>query len=193
MKKGFTLIELLIVIGIIAVLATAVLLVLNPAQILAETRDTQRFSDLDTLKNALALYATTVSPVVIPFVVNTCTDQSAPTYWTSVAGSASPFVATTPARVESSNHSRSTAGTGWVPVQLDNVSGGSPLSTLPQDPTGTTTYYYSFACNNTNKTFELDANLESTKYTAGATNKEINTADGGDNDLYYEIGTKLTL
>ena len=35
MKKGFTLIELVIVIGILAILATVVVLVLNPAQLLA--------------------------------------------------------------------------------------------------------------------------------------------------------------
>jgi prepilin-type N-terminal cleavage/methylation domain-containing protein len=40
--KGFTLIELLIVIAILAILATAVVLVLNPAQILAQARDAQR-------------------------------------------------------------------------------------------------------------------------------------------------------
>ena len=65
MKKGFTLIELLIVIGILAILATVVVLVLNPAQLLAQARDSQRMSDLGSLKNAIALYlATADSPTV---------------------------------------------------------------------------------------------------------------------------------
>lgn len=38
-RKGFTLIELLIVIGILAVLATAVIMVLNPAELLKQARD----------------------------------------------------------------------------------------------------------------------------------------------------------
>ncbi len=60
--KGFTLIELLIVIAILAILATAVVLVLNPAQILAQARDSQRISDLSSVKSAIALYlATTTS------------------------------------------------------------------------------------------------------------------------------------
>ncbi|MGC9603258.1 MAG: prepilin-type N-terminal cleavage/methylation domain-containing protein, partial [Minisyncoccia bacterium] len=38
-EASFTLIELLVVIGILGVLATAVVLVLNPAQLLAQARD----------------------------------------------------------------------------------------------------------------------------------------------------------
>ncbi|MGC9603563.1 MAG: type II secretion system protein, partial [Minisyncoccia bacterium] len=41
---GFTLIELLVVIGILGTLATAVVLVLNPAQLLAQARDSTRLS-----------------------------------------------------------------------------------------------------------------------------------------------------
>src|SRR3989344_7161042 len=60
MSKGFTLIELLIVIAILAILATVVVLVLNPATILAETRDSQRVADLDTIRSAINLYLATV-------------------------------------------------------------------------------------------------------------------------------------
>ena len=61
MKKGFTLIELLIVIAILAILATTVVLVLNPAQILAQARDAQRISDLSSIKSAIALYLATAT------------------------------------------------------------------------------------------------------------------------------------
>ena len=47
-KKGFTLIELLIVIAIIAILAVVVVLVLNPAELLRQSRDSQRLSDIST-------------------------------------------------------------------------------------------------------------------------------------------------
>ncbi len=55
-KKGFTLIELLIVIAIIALLATAVVLILNPVRILKSARDTQRISDIAQLQKALELF-----------------------------------------------------------------------------------------------------------------------------------------
>ena len=41
-RSGFTLIELLVVIAIIAILAVVVILTLNPAQLLAQARDSTR-------------------------------------------------------------------------------------------------------------------------------------------------------
>ena len=54
--KGFILLELLIVIAILAILTTVIILVLNPAEALRKTRDTQRVTDLDNLKSVLLLY-----------------------------------------------------------------------------------------------------------------------------------------
>jgi prepilin-type N-terminal cleavage/methylation domain-containing protein len=47
MRSGFTLIELLIVIAIIAILSVVVVLALNPAEMLRESRDNNRVSDMD--------------------------------------------------------------------------------------------------------------------------------------------------
>ena len=55
-KKGFTLIEILVVIGIIALLATIVLIAINPARQFAQARDTQRVSNLNTLLNGVGQY-----------------------------------------------------------------------------------------------------------------------------------------
>jgi len=52
-NKGFTLIEILVVIGIIAVLATIVLIAINPARQFAQARDTQRVSNLNVILNAV--------------------------------------------------------------------------------------------------------------------------------------------
>lgn len=52
-KKGFTLIEVLIVIGIIAILATVVLVAVNPSRQFALARNTQRTSNLNALLNAI--------------------------------------------------------------------------------------------------------------------------------------------
>lgn len=52
-KGGFTLIEILVVIGLIAILATIVLIAINPARQFAQARNTQRVSNLNTILNAI--------------------------------------------------------------------------------------------------------------------------------------------
>ena len=60
-KKGFTLLELLIVIAILSILGAIVIFLLNPAETLKKARDSQRISDLSTIKTALGIYMTSVS------------------------------------------------------------------------------------------------------------------------------------
>lgn len=52
-QKGFTLIELLIVIALIAILAAAVIIGLNPARQFAQARNSQRWSHTNAILNAV--------------------------------------------------------------------------------------------------------------------------------------------
>lgn len=52
-KRGFTLIEILLVIGLIAILAAIVIIAINPARQFAQARNTQRFSDVNAILNAV--------------------------------------------------------------------------------------------------------------------------------------------
>lgn len=183
MKKGFTLVELLIVIAIVAVLATAVTLVLNPAELLKQARDSNRIGDVESIHSAIGLYLSSVSSTTWP-------GTAASTTCTSAGSAPYPFGGSCP--IASSN--RAVDGTGWVPVRFSDIPGGTPLAILPLDPINNTTYFYAFRSSSTG-IYELNAKLESAKYaTAGsADNKMANSSDGGNNDSWYEVGTSLSL
>ena len=58
LQKGFTLIELLVVIAVLGVLATIVLLAVNPGEQLARARDTSRVAAVTQLGRSLQAYYT---------------------------------------------------------------------------------------------------------------------------------------
>ncbi|GIW65988.1 MAG: hypothetical protein KatS3mg094_507 [Candidatus Parcubacteria bacterium] len=53
-KRAFTLIEVLLVIGIIVLLAGAIIVAINPARQFQKTRNTQRTTDTLAIRNAIA-------------------------------------------------------------------------------------------------------------------------------------------
>lgn len=181
-KKGFTLLELLIVIGVLAILATATVLVLNPVEILRQSRDATRVSDLASIKNALGVYITGIDSPDLDGGTTSC----ATLCYENAASVTANCDGRHGTKTTTEDSTREVDGNGWIPVDFTDIPGGSPLAVLPIDPTNDADYFYSYACDNTNKTFELDVAFESTKY---MTTEDYDGTDGGNSTLFYEIGT----
>jgi prepilin-type N-terminal cleavage/methylation domain-containing protein len=213
-SEGFTLLELLIVITIIAILSVALVFVLNPAETLAKSRDTQRMSDLSTLKTALGVYLTsTTTPLLDNVDNNKCLGGSgAKTVWVSAdTGSAGTLGTTYPAGFTAWGQKATAAasapvdGTGWLPVKLSSLIGGSPISNMPVDPVNkivvgnsslltpkNAALDYRYSCRFSPLSFEIDAKLESSAYGVGGADDKA-AKDGGNNPNLYEVGTDLTI
>ena len=177
--SSFTLIELLIVIGILAILVAAVVVVLNPAQLLAQARDSKRQQDLSALNQALnTVYAldqtisfgtSSIVYTSLPDSSSTCGSwglPSLPTGWTYNCVPTSTL--------------QNTNGTGWIPVNF-KTTGVVSLSALPTDPvnTSSTGLYYTYASGGS---FQLASHFESSKFQA---------TEGS--DAMYTVGSNLSL
>ncbi len=188
-EKGFTLIELLIVIGILAVLATVVIIVINPTELVKQARDSTRLSDLGVLNTGLLTAQTqgisffgtsSIIYVSISDSTSTCANlglPSLPSGW-----SYNCVASSTLTKVN---------GTGWVPVNFTQMTIGSPLSNLPIDPVNTTSSgeYYTYVAGGS---WDLTAFPESDKYKMGGSNDKTSKDNGAYPEL-YEIGSNLTL
>lgn len=187
-RKGFTLIELLIVIAIIAILATAVILLLNPAALLAQARDSQRISDLDTMKSAIALWQSTTG-------ASLGGSASACYFYNPVSPAVSPAAncdGRHVGRTTTANTSTAIDGTGWIfGPDFRTTPGGSPLSVLPRDPKPDSTHFYSYATDGVGQ-YEIDANMESSRYAQGGSD-DAESTDGGNIPGVREVGNVTSL
>jgi prepilin-type N-terminal cleavage/methylation domain-containing protein len=194
-RSGFTLIELLVVIAIIAILSVVVILSLNPAELLRQARDSNRISDMATLKSALSLFEADVATSSVSALgsstilydsgnaglVLATFDGTNTAMWGYV-------LADTTALVSSTN--RSVSGSGWIPTNLSAISSGAPIGALPVDPVNNASFTYSFLASST--VFKLATKMESVKYNSGGGGDVVST-DGGNSSTTYEQGTSLAL
>lgn len=207
---GFTLLELLIVIAIIAILSVALVIVLNPAETLKKARDAQRISDLSTIKTAMGLYMTSVANPILGGASNDMCKETASGAWASGDKIAYSLPSGTPITAPTFDGSSEvdalqvsnpslTDGTGWIPVDFSDITGGSPISNLPVDPVNKITslsavassdLVYRYGCSVSPLAYEINAQLESAAYTVDDNKR---TSDGGNNTSLYETGTNLLI
>ena len=200
--KGFTLLELLIVIAILAVLSAVLILILNPAETMKKSRDSQRMSDLATMKSAIGMYLTTVTPVNLTSDTpanDRCVGNTNSVFYSLGTITDTTVAASGISAAVVSGSDASVDGTGWLPIDFTGISGGSPISNLPVDPLNTvdtltdvanTDFVYRYVCDEDDSTFEINATLESTAFTS---DDDKRASDGGDHATMYEVGTKLTI
>ncbi|MDP2705848.1 MAG: LamG-like jellyroll fold domain-containing protein [bacterium] len=188
-NNSFTLIELLVVIAILAILSVAVILVINPADIIKQSRDTNRLTDLNNLNKALGVFLVT-NPTDF-------TGTSTIVYVSLPAASAGtcPGLPALPAgysyKCVTSSTLIKTDGTGWIPINFDNVSYGSPIQKLPVDPvnSSSTGQYYTYMMGGS---WHLTAVIESDRNKMGGSNDRA-SIDGGSYPDLLEVGTNFNL
>lgn len=85
LRSAFTLIELLLVLAIITILATIVLIAINPPRNLAQSNNAQRRSDVNAILNAVHQYAIDNSGI-IPSAITSGSTEICRTDATSCSG-----------------------------------------------------------------------------------------------------------
>ena len=169
-SRGFTLVELLVVLGIFAVVGTAIVLVLNPAELLKQSRDANRVSSLATLRKAIGLFQannSAPSALGIPNTIYVSLPDSDPACSNLHLGPAA-----FPYRCANNGDLLKTDGTGWLPIDFAAVPSAS-ISSLPRDPLNQhdpedthNDFFYMYATDGLGH-YEINAKTESAKYNGG--------------------------
>ncbi len=182
-NKAFTLLELLIVIGVLATLATVVILVLNPAELLKQSRDAKRLSEIKVIDDAIRLY--TFNSNTLYYGTSSVVYLSLPSSnsnCSSYTGLPSLSSGWTYACKPESDY-RKVDGTGWIPVNFSSTQAGPSLAILPVDPINNSSYYYAYIPGS----WSLTTKIESIKFIPTAQN------DGGYDLNRFELGSNLAL
>ena len=135
----------MVVTTILATLATTTLVTLNPVELLAQMRDSQRITTIGMLRDAVSLLVAD-RPVTTSLAVTNLVHISLPSIHQNCAD-----IAGLPALPTGQTYRCVTAerltnidGTGWIPLDFRGITDGSPFATLPVDPINTSTSFYSF-------------------------------------------------
>lgn len=164
--KGFTLVELLVVIAIIAILASVVILIINPLELMRRSRDSIRLKDLDNLQQAINVTLQEGSMSLSPVSILCKSSGSYPCTGSSNSGT------------------RATNGSGWIKADLASQNSVT-VPTLPIDPVNNSEFHYTYCADN--DLYELNAVMESDQLRAKM------FMDGGNAADLYEVGSSYTL
>jgi len=156
---GFTLVELLVVVAILGILMGAVVLAINPAEMMRKSRDATRLSDMVSLRQALDF---------------------------AVADGAELTVTVAPGDSSAVGASRATTGGGYVNVDVSKYLSTLPIdprngATFTDAANNNVTGKYLYSSDGS--AYELNCYLESTD------NLSKYSGDGGPDDAIYEVGT----
>jgi len=172
-NKGFTLIELLVVIVIIGIIAGAVLVAINPAQLTAKARDSKRMNDISTVRDGINL---------------ALADQEI-TLVDTLGPKVQPAIAADPNSALTSCLGDPCVTVGWVEVVVPTGKTGISkyLPALPLDPSstviGTDSFFYVYESDGS--VFEVKTKFETEDY------QPKYAVDGGNEADFYEIGTGI--
>jgi len=185
--QSFSLVELLIVIAVLIIMAGALVVVISPGELLAQARDSNRMSELNSLNKAITMHANYAigafrgdPNVVYTSLLSTslnCADLSLP----ALPAGWSYRCVTTEANL------RRIDGSGWLPINFNAIPGGSPFIQLPIDPINSAASTLYFAYTRGSGGYAAVALLESARHGRSA------LQDGGNDAGRYEVGTDLLL
>lgn len=191
-RSGFTMMELLIVLGVLAVLVTATVLLLNPTEFTAQGRDSRRISDLKNLDTAISLaknslYENLTDNTASGIVYVSLPDKNGFLDDDCRASGEYPNLPILSVGWQyrcraSADNLRKVDGNGWVPIDFTSIT-TNPLTVLPIDPVNNESDYYTYSWDGSSKS-TIWAPLESQKYLASYANNA--QGDGGNDDLAYE-------
>jgi formylglycine-generating enzyme required for sulfatase activity len=166
-------------------------LTLNPAELLRQSRDSNRLSDLSTMSDAINLYNTDQggasgyslgsSSVTYLSISDPTATSTAGTNCSGLGGNIA--TGTTFFHCPASSTSRNVNGTGWIPINFSTMSEGAPFGSLPVDPTNSTSsnLYYFYQTNGS--TYKITAFPEASK----------NVALTGQNPVMLTAGSNVAL
>lgn len=189
--SGFSFLSLIIAVAIVGVLATVTVVVLNPAELLRESRDGARLAELFSMKKGMELaeFNATGNFGEASAVYVSIPDPSVPVGERGICDAAlglpplappDHYLCANPADF------RRIDGNGWIPANFSSAN-GVQLSVLPVDPINSPGLglYYAYA--RRSGKFVFSAKLESRKYLGRL------ARTGGTDPIRIEVGNDETV